>query len=212
MVGDQFDESSKSLARSVFAAFYWSVNIGSFCASLFGWEVLFEPAQMQFINPALVMILIPFMNTVAYPLLGRLGLEPTPLRRMVVGMFIAAASWVAAGLVQRPIDDGQALNILWQLGPYVLLTTAEVLVSTTGLEFAYSQAPESMKSTLMSFFYLTNAVGNLLVARASTLVTLRGAPLFFMYAGWAAVAAVALAIIAKRYVMVDHYRSAAATV
>ena len=33
-VGDQFDQSNKSLAKVVFDAFYWSINFGSFFASL----------------------------------------------------------------------------------------------------------------------------------------------------------------------------------
>ena len=35
MVGDQFDEKTKHQAKNVFAAFYWSINFGSFFASLF---------------------------------------------------------------------------------------------------------------------------------------------------------------------------------
>ncbi len=170
--------------------------------------MIFEPSQMQFINPALVMILIPLMAGVVYPAFKRMGFELTPLRRMTIGMFVAVASWIAAGAVQVPIDGGEKLSILWQLGPYVLLTLAEVLVSTTGLEFAYSQAPIEMKGTLMSFWLLTAAIGNLAVARLSTLVPLTGASLFFFYAGCAAVAGVALGLIAKQYVVVDHFRKA----
>src|SRR5690554_1061336 len=33
-VGDQFDQTNKHLAKIVFDAFYWSINIGSFFASL----------------------------------------------------------------------------------------------------------------------------------------------------------------------------------
>ena len=170
--------------------------------------MIFEPSQMQFINPALVMLLIPVMSGIVYPAFKRAGLELTPLRRMVIGMFVAVGSWIAAGAVQMPIDDGQKLSILWQLGPYVLLTLSEVLVSTTGLEFAYSQAPIEMKGTLMSFWLLTTAIGNLAVARLATLVPLTGAPLFFFYAGCAAIAGVCLAVIARRYVVVDHFRKA----
>ena len=166
---------------------------------------IFEPSQMQFINPLLVMILIPLTSGLIYPAFKRAGLELTPLRRMTIGMFVAALSWVAAGAVQVPIDGGEKLSILWQLGPYVLLTTAEVLVSTTGLEFAYSQAPVEMKGTLMSFWTLTVAVGNLGVSRLSTLLPLKGAPLFFFYAGCAAIAGGCLALIARRYVMVDYF-------
>jgi len=37
------------------------------------------------------------------------------------------------------------ISILWILPQYFIITVAEVLVSVTGIEFAYSQAPRSMK-------------------------------------------------------------------
>src|SRR5262249_47877731 len=46
----------------------------------------FEPAQMQALNPALVLLLIPFNNLVVYPFLRRHGIEPTTLRRMTAGL------------------------------------------------------------------------------------------------------------------------------
>ncbi len=333
MVGDQFDESNKHLARTVFAAFYWSINLGSFFASLFIPQLLksygpavafgvpgglmfiatlvfwagrhryvdvrptgpdphsfakvlvtaarsggleqarkthpgevvdgvravlrvlvvflpipffwvlfdqkastwvlqakamnpevtlgslsyvFQPSQMQFINPALVMLLVPLMNALVYPLLRKAGREPTHLRRMSAGMFVGVVSWVVAGLVQSSLDVSLAanapiaerLNIFWQLGPYVLLTLAEVLVSTTGLEFAYSQAPTTMKSTLMSFWNLTVAVANLGVSQVSGLLPFKGAPLFFFWAGTALVAAIALVFIARWYKPVEYFRKA----
>jgi POT family proton-dependent oligopeptide transporter len=196
------------LSALAFLAVLWRITGMLVAPRYTGWQavpIVFEPSQMQLINPALVMILIPLMGGVGYPALKRLGFEMTPLRRMTVGMFVAASSWVVAGLVQQPIDAGLRLNIMWQLGPYVLLTLSEVMVSTSGLEFAYSQAPVEMKGTLMSFWLLTTALGNLAVARASTWLTLKGAPLFFFYASAAFVAAVALAFIAWQYVMVDRY-------
>ena len=41
-------------------------------------------------------------------------------------------------------------SITWQMLPYALLTLGEVLVSATGLEFAYSQAPPAMKGAIMA--------------------------------------------------------------
>ena len=38
------------------------------------------------------------------------------------------------------------------------------MVSITGLEFAYTQAPKKMKSTVMGFWLLTVTLGNVLVA------------------------------------------------
>jgi POT family proton-dependent oligopeptide transporter len=56
------------------------------------------------------------------------------------------------------------LSIWWQTVPYIVITVAEVLVSTTGLEFAFREAAPSMKSTIIGFWYLTVAAGNLFVA------------------------------------------------
>ncbi len=184
----------------------WVVQAKSMDPNVGG--LIFQPSQMQFINPALVMMLIPLMTGIIYPLFKKWGFELTPLRRMTLGMGVASLSWVAAGMVQVPLDRGEALNIIWQLGPYVLLTTAEVLVSTTGLEFAYSQAPVQMKGTLMAAWNLTTAIGNLVVARASSVLVVTGASLFFTYAGVAAVAGVALAFIARSYRPVDYFRTA----
>jgi POT family proton-dependent oligopeptide transporter len=46
----------------------------------------------------------------------------------------------------------------------VILTIAEILVSITMLEFAYTQAPKRMKSTIMGFAMFTITIGNTLVA------------------------------------------------
>src|SRR3954471_18799483 len=54
----------------------------------------FQPAQMQALNPALVMILIPFNNLVLYPTFERIGYELAPLRRMTGGIAFAGLSWI----------------------------------------------------------------------------------------------------------------------
>ena len=117
--------------------------------------------EMQALNPALVMVLVPLLTGVLYPLLGR---WVTPLRRIGLGMFVAGVSYVAVAWLQQRIVGGEKLSVLWQALPYIILTTAEVLVSTTGLEFAYTQAAKTMKSTIMSLWYLAIAAGNGLVA------------------------------------------------
>ena len=55
------------------------------------------------------------------------------------------------------------VSVLWLIPQYVVITISEVLNSVTGLEFAYSQAPASMKSTVQSFWLLTTCIGNIIV-------------------------------------------------
>ncbi len=181
----------------------------------------FTASQMQAINPLLVMILIPFNNLVLYPMLRRFGFEPTALRRMTAGIAFSGLAWVVVGGLQVAMDGGDALSIFWQILPYALLTFGEVLVSATGLEFAYSQAPASMKGVVMSFWNLTTTIGNLWVllsnaAVRNDTVTARiagtglseAAFLMFFFAGFAFVAALAFGLYARRYRMVDNYRAA----
>jgi POT family proton-dependent oligopeptide transporter len=331
MVGDQFNESNKHLVKKVFAIFYWSINFGSFFASLFiplalkklgpavafgipgalmfvatliywagrrhyvivpptgknphsfmavvgsalrnlkertpggGWlsgarkahpeeaiegvravfrinlllmptipffwmlfdqkastwvvqatkmdpkvgSFTFEPSQMQFVNPALVMILIPLLAGVVYPAFQRLGWELTPLRRMPLGLVIGAFSYIIAGYYQAIMDDGTTLNIAWQILPYIVLTIAEILVSTTGLEFAYTQAPRQMKSVVQSLWLLNSTLANVAVAIAAALNIFTGSAQFFFYAGMAALAGVGMALMARKYKVRDYFQQAA---
>jgi POT family proton-dependent oligopeptide transporter len=179
----------------------------------------FHPAQMQALNPLLVMLLIPFNNLVLYPLLRRLGYAPTALRRMTAGIAFSGLAWIAVGALQLAIDGGDALSIVWQVLPYALLTFGEVLVSATGLEFAYSQAPASMKGVVMSFWNLTTTIGNLWVLLANAAVrndavtdsiarTGLGTIAFqmFFFAAFALLAALAFGLYARRYRERDYYR------
>lgn len=126
-------------------------------------------SQSAAANPLLVMLLIPLMNW-AYRRLDRAGWQTTQLRRMTVGMYLTALSFVATAVLQQYIDAEKAAGrpnsvwIGWQQVQYVIITVAEILVSITMLEFAYTQAPKKMKSTIMGFAMLTITLGNVLVA------------------------------------------------
>jgi len=61
------------------------------------------------------------------------------------------------------VKEPSSVYILWQIPQYIVLTLAEVMFSVTGLEFAFTQAPVSMKSVLASAWLLTVAVGNVIV-------------------------------------------------
>ncbi len=152
----------------VFVAVFWSLfdQTGSawvlqarhMDTVLFGVEVL--PAQIQAANPLLVMLLIPVFSYLVYPLLNRVW-RLTELRKIGLGLFITAAAFAIPSWVQVQIDEGATPTIAWQLLAYVVLTSAEVMVSITCLEFSYTQAPRKMKSFVMAFFMLSISAGNL---------------------------------------------------
>jgi POT family proton-dependent oligopeptide transporter len=175
-------------------------------------EFTFQASQMQFINPALVMILIPVLAAVVYPAFQRMGWELTPLRRMPLGLIIGALSYVVAGYYQVVIEGGTKLNIAWQILPYIVLTVAEILVSTTGLEFAYTQAPREMKSVVQSLWLLNSTLANVAVAIAASLNIFTGSAQFFFYAGLAALAGVGMALMARGYQVRDYYQETPPTI
>ena len=125
---------------------------------LFGMEVL--PAQIQAANPLFVMLLIPLFSYVVYPAIDRVW-QLTELRKMAIGMFITVLAFAIPTWIQVQIDQGATPSIAWQLLAYVVLTSAEVMVAVTCLQFSYTQAPRTMKSFVMAFFMMSIAAGNL---------------------------------------------------
>lgn len=159
-------------AISVFWALFdqhgssWVIQAMNMDLNFMGIE--FEASQISAWNPIMVMGLIPLFSMGLYPMLDKMGFKTTPIRRMTWGMFVGAASFAMIGLLQMWMDStGDKINVMWQFFPYLVITMAEVMISITGLEFAYTQAPRSMKSSVMSIWLLTVFFGNLITAYVS---------------------------------------------
>lgn len=130
---------------------------------------------LQVLNPALVLIMIPLVDQFIYPFVERMGVSLHFIRRMVLGMLMNAAAFVVAAILQLAIyraarteaevPGSGRISILWQIPQYVLITAGEVLFSITGLAFAYSEAPASMKAAVQSAWELTVAGGTIPVVR-----------------------------------------------
>ena len=158
--------------------------------------------QLPALNPLMVMIIIPLINVAVWNPLKKFGIEVKPLRRMTAGMFLAAVAFVVAAFLQMRIEgaDPRSVPVLWQVGQYLIITTAEVLVSVTGLEFAYTQAPRAMKSTIMGFWLLTVTFGNLIVAFLAPLQeTLALSEFFWLFSGLMTAAALIFVVLAYFY-------------
>ncbi|MCY3566487.1 MAG: MFS transporter, partial [Gammaproteobacteria bacterium] len=136
----------------------WVLQAENMDRMLFGYEVL--SGQLLSANPFLVILLVPVFTYLVYPVLGRF-FTVTASRKMTMGMFLAVTPFLVTAWVETQIGSGATPSIAWQLLAYLLLTSAEVLLVITFMEFSYTQAPQSMKSLIMSFFYLSISMGNL---------------------------------------------------
>jgi len=140
----------------------WVLQAGKLDRHIFGYELL--PQQIQTVNPFFLLALIPVFNYVIYPFFERLGIKATPLRRIGGGLVLIVCSFTIIALVQTGVDNGNHPTVWWQVFAYVFLAAAEVMVSITCLEYAYTQSPASMKSTMGAIWLLTIAVGNIITA------------------------------------------------
>src|SRR5260370_14587746 len=127
-----------------------------------GWGLDLLAAQVQTANPILILIFIPLVNYVIYPLVNSV-FPLTPLRKIGIGLFITALSFVVIVWIQGQIDAVLTPHINSQFLAYVVLTLGAAMVSITALHVSYTQAPNTMKSSVMALWLLTVASGELFV-------------------------------------------------
>ena len=181
----------------------WVLQAENMDRMLFGYEVL--SGQLLSANPFLVILLVPVFTYLVYPVLGRF-FTVTASRKMTMGMFLAVTPFLVTAWVETQIGNGATPSIAWQLLAYLLLTSAEVLLVITFMEFSYTQAPQSMKSLIMSFFYLSISMGNLFTAGVNYFIQnpdgtskLEGAMYHLFFAGFMAGVALIFAVYMMYY-------------
>ena len=145
----------------------WVLQAQQMNRNIFGYELL--SAQIMAANPFLVIALIPVFTYIVYPIMGQF-FEVTAGRKMSMGMFLASTPFVVTAWIEFLIQSGATPHISWQLLAYLLLTIAEVMLVITCMEFSYTQAPQKMKSLVMSFFYLSISMGNLFTALVNQII------------------------------------------
>jgi POT family proton-dependent oligopeptide transporter len=130
------------------------------------------------LDPLALIILIPIMDLVVYPLLRRRNIRFTALKRICLGFFLGSASMIWAAVVQAYIyktnpcgryaatcmENGIArvspLNVWIQSGSYILTAISEIFASITGLEYAFTKAPKNMRSLVMAVFLFMSAIAS----------------------------------------------------
>ncbi|CAL1279376.1 unnamed protein product [Larinioides sclopetarius] len=102
------------------------------------------------------------------------------------------------------IKPPYSVPLLYQLPQIIVVSAGEIMFVVTGLEFSYSQAPQSLKSVVQSIWLLAQAIGNLLVISIENLFTFENeSNQFFMYAALLTLSMIVFAILGHFYRYVD---------
>ncbi|EGX90443.1 peptide transporter PTR2-A [Cordyceps militaris CM01] len=162
------------------------------------------------LNPIFIIIVIPIMDFIVYPGLRKCGVRLSPIRKITAGFVLSSMAMVSACVTQSYIYKlskcGNSINAqmkagrkdctapisVWiQIFPYGLIGASEVLASITKLEYAYTKAPQNMKSTVQAIALFTSAIS---AALGQGLVGLSEDPLLVWNYGSVAVIAMVGAI------------------
>ncbi|CAL8070265.1 unnamed protein product [Orchesella dallaii] len=102
------------------------------------------------------------------------------------------------------ITQPNSIHMLWLIPQFVIITVGEVMFSVTGLQFAFSQAPSSMKSVLQASWLLTVAFGNVIVVFLAEFKPFEEqSKEFFLYSGLMFVDMIIFAVLAYFYIPVE---------
>jgi len=82
----------------------------------------------------------------------------------VVGSYVPALKEGKISVEIITVTQPNLLHMAYMLPQYIIITMAEVMFNITGLQFAFTQAPISMKALLQAGWLLSVAFGNLIVA------------------------------------------------
>ncbi|KAK9474807.1 POT family-domain-containing protein [Dipodascopsis tothii] len=182
---DEVSRAIKACKVFVFYPIYWVVYgqmMNNFISQAGQMETHGIPNDiMQNIDPLAIILFIPLCDSLLYPYLRRVGIPFKPISRIFCGFMFASLAMAYAAIVQHLIytsppcyeyplacaaSEGGSLankvHVAVQTPAYVFIALSEIFASITGLEYAYTKAPATMKSFVMSMFLLTNAFGSAL--------------------------------------------------
>ena len=193
----------------------WTLQARHLDLNFFGIQLL--PAQVQTANPILILLFIPLMNYVIYPAIDKV-FPLTPLRKMGIGLFLTGFSFAVIAFIQSMIDGGQRPTVWWQFLAYVILTLGETMVSITGLELSYTQAPNKMKSAVMAGWLFCVSLGNAFTAGVNFFISnpdgsskMSDLNYYLFFAGLMLVASGIFAVVANFYRYRTYLQSQEAT-
>ncbi|CAF4462076.1 unnamed protein product [Rotaria sp. Silwood2] len=167
---DDLKKAVRSCRVFLFYPFYW------ICYNQMSTNLISQAAQMnvgplpndvlQNIDPIVLIVFIPVFDKLIYPCMRRFQINFAPIARITLGFFCISIAMAWAPVVQNQIyatgpnysflnelEEGQQkyndITVVWQTPTYFFIAVSEIFASITGLEYASTQAPASMKGVGM---------------------------------------------------------------
>lgn len=122
-------------------------------------------------NPLTIIVELPLLNYVIYPLLRKYKINFAPIYRITLGFIIAACSQMAGAIIQHQVYetspcgyhattcDEKSPETAWKVATlYILGAAGGGLSVTTAYELSYSRSPPHMKGFVLSLFLFTTAI------------------------------------------------------
>jgi dipeptide/tripeptide permease len=158
-----------------------------------------QPDMIQGFNPILIILLLPPV-TLFWRFLAKRGWEMRATDKMMVGFFLTAVCMgvlSAAGFLATPQSK---VTVLWEILAYIIITVAEICISVSGLELAFTAAPKTMKSFVTACWLLTVFFGNIFNAQITQFYgTIKPGPYFGLLALLMLPVGLAFYFIARRF-------------
>ena len=174
-----------------------------------------KASQVVVANPLLILVLIPVFSYIIYPTINKF-FKLTPLRKIGIGLFVMAVPYIITAMIENSLAAGSKPSVGWLFFAYIFLTSAEVMVSITCLEFSYTQAPKKMKSFIMAVFFLSITLGNAFTAVVNIFIRnpdgtskLAGPSYFWFFTAVMVVTAILFIPVAARYKVKEYIQDEA---
>jgi peptide/histidine transporter 3/4 len=154
----------------------WYVQAMWMDRSVFGIQV--PVSYMMCADPLFVMLGIYVLENFVYPRLREADMMPSHVIRMAIGMGCSCLGMYSAYHVERlrlqdvtlhgNLEQPSHVSMLFQIPQFAFVAFAEIFVYTTLMEFAFSLAPSSMKSSINAVNIFMGCIANVVAGIMTT--------------------------------------------
>ncbi|CAI5756105.1 unnamed protein product [Candida verbasci] len=125
-------------------------------------------------NPLTIIILLPILNNIIYPLMRRYHIEFRPIFRIALGLILGSIGQMVGAILQAKVyqtspcgnmattcSETSPISIWWASLVFIFGAAGECFANTTAYELAYTRSPAYLKGVVMAIFLFMMAISAL---------------------------------------------------